>query len=496
MYCKKCGNNLREGVNYCPKCGCPKCGLKVTKSFSISDNYPSNGVNNTNSSFENVFSAIESIKVISKKITNKSQEAIGAKIIEISKTDKYKEIKDRSKTLFEKSKKVKGILAAKIDETHKKALNSSEVIPIATKSTVKKVREIITEKISPSIIIRTTIKILLLPFLVFYFSFFLTIKSCNEAVLDKEIYKSAINNTGIYALAEKKIYSSVPKEVRPLLAGVINKNIIKSKIDVIISDLFSYINGENDDFVGRISLVKEKKNLISNLYFYINKMEAITNEKKIPVILLSSELKKGMGNDVGSIIFVNYIVGEVDRLLDSLKVEKSNKEKEYMNSIFNGVKTKIKPSIDSNIKNEYTIISRNEFTIKYLKINILDRIRNTNKQIKDHLIKPLVVSIILYISIILLSIYKPLINLLFWCSLPIICSGIATFLVYLQLRLEVSLLVFTPIASSLILPMVNKLGINSLYVMLLGFTLFAIFIYNKRSSLKKNTSTNSLDGKF
>lgn len=37
-YCKECGNKLEDGVNFCPKCGCPTDGTLPNDSDTIVDN--------------------------------------------------------------------------------------------------------------------------------------------------------------------------------------------------------------------------------------------------------------------------------------------------------------------------------------------------------------------------------------------------------------------------------------------------------------------------
>lgn len=38
LYCKKCGNKLEDGANFCPKCGCPTESTLVNDSDTIVDN--------------------------------------------------------------------------------------------------------------------------------------------------------------------------------------------------------------------------------------------------------------------------------------------------------------------------------------------------------------------------------------------------------------------------------------------------------------------------
>ena len=38
MYCKKCGNKLEDGANFCPKCGCPTDSTLANDSDTIVDN--------------------------------------------------------------------------------------------------------------------------------------------------------------------------------------------------------------------------------------------------------------------------------------------------------------------------------------------------------------------------------------------------------------------------------------------------------------------------
>ena len=37
-YCKECGNKLEDGVNFCPKCGCPTDSTLANDSDTIVDN--------------------------------------------------------------------------------------------------------------------------------------------------------------------------------------------------------------------------------------------------------------------------------------------------------------------------------------------------------------------------------------------------------------------------------------------------------------------------
>ncbi len=38
LYCKKCGNKLEDGANFCPKCGCPTDSTLANDSDTIVDN--------------------------------------------------------------------------------------------------------------------------------------------------------------------------------------------------------------------------------------------------------------------------------------------------------------------------------------------------------------------------------------------------------------------------------------------------------------------------
>ena len=345
-----------------------------------------------------------------------------------------------------------------------------------TKSITKKSKDSISSKITSGVVLRTILRVIVLPVSIFLFVILIFSCSLKDSVFNDSTYIDALSKSKIYTHIEKMVIRPLPAGLRPLITSIVNEEFLKRNAELIIREMFLYIKGEKNNSVAKISLQNEKNNLVFNMNSLFDKIERSMNFDKLDIFVgenLKKKLYQSNFSNEEKILLEFLIKNNFTVSVNTSSLHDAKQMWEY-------VKNKSIYMIIKEIPDEY-VLKKDAFDVKILciNVNVLDKIKIERMKVNRELSKYAIYLIISLSVIFILSLFGPKENILFWLSLPLIFSGIISFVFYYKLYLDFIFISIQPFISFLVLPFLHSLRNKSIYVFLIGMFMVILFILIK-----------------